>query len=136
MNFQFQKENKILGVKCGYYFKGEFLSRYKNEAIQILRDRVEKSANGDWEKAKEFCSDEYKVIHAEWKKGTAKNKKTYEKKKPYYKKIHERTIVTSIANLKHRLEMKEQRKQEVMKDFDDSILEIINKIQELEMAMK
>jgi hypothetical protein len=136
---EFKKLSRILGIECGYYFKGKLLSRYKTESIKILRERIEKAGSeiGDksissWEKGMKALPDEAQVIMEEYEKSKRKTDKTYDKKKPYYKELHKRAIKHSILTLNERIRMKELRKIEVIKDFDKSIQEIKDKINILE----
>jgi len=66
VKLEFKKPQKRLGesFEIGYYFKGEFLSRYKQEALKILRDRVKDLTIEERDK-----TDEWKIIHKElWSK--------------------------------------------------------------------
>lgn len=143
MEYEFKKQSKILGIERGYYFKGEFLSRYNTEAIAILRKRIEEAGNkvGDmsrtsWEKGREVCPDEWKVVHREWKKSTEKNKKTHEKKKPYYEKIHKRVLERKINTLKHKIDDVEARKKHYCLECDERIKEINKEIEQIGEAIK
>lgn len=143
MSLEFRKANKVLGIEIGYFFKGEFLNRYKSEAIKILRERIEKAGSeiGDksrtnWEKGKEFLPDEAKVIFEEYKKSKRKTEKTHEKKKLYYQEIHKRVLKRSLITLQEKIRMKEIRKAERIKDWDNSIQEIKDKMAEVEKELK
>lgn len=136
--FEFKKGNKILAISCGYYFKGKLLSRYKSEAIAILRKRIEDGGNriGDlsrdtWEKGKEACPDEWQVIHEEYEKSKTKTNRTREKKQPYFDKIHERVIARKIKTLTLKIEDVKTRKLSYCIDCDERIKEIQTEIQQL-----
>jgi hypothetical protein len=141
-NLEFRKESKILGVKCGYYFKGEFLSRYKTEAIRMLRERIEHAGSqvGDcsqtnWEKGIKALPDEAKVIFDEYQKAKKKTDSTHNKKKPYYKELHKRGLRRSLITLSDRIRMKEMRKSEIIQGFDKEIQEIKKQMVEVEKEL-
>jgi predicted N-acyltransferase len=123
-NFVFKKRSKILGIVEGYYFKGEFLSRYKTEAIKILRNRVETAGSKigdksklDIEKGKEICKDEWQVVHDEYEKATLKNQKTHEKKKPYFAKINQRVLERRIVTLNNKIIDIDNKLLQINQDF-------------------
>ena len=111
----------------GYYFKGEFLSRYKTEAIRILRERVEGLSIEERDK-----TDEWKIIHQEYLKSIERTKKINKTKQPYYKKQRERIIKRKIILLKEKINYLEWMKKEKMKEFDERIILIKNEITKLE----
>lgn len=136
MSLEFKRANKVLGQICGYYFKDEFLSRYKSEAIQILRARVERAGNGKFENGKALCPDEWKVIHEEYERSKRATKKTYTKKKPYFQLLHKRALKHSLLTLQEKLKWKEKRRNEIVKDLDTDIEKIKSNIRVLEGRIK
>lgn len=140
--FMFEKGSKILGLEKGYYFGDEFLSRYKREALEKLRNRVEEAGKnvGDmsrtvWDKGKEVCPEEWEVIHAEWLKESEKIKKTHEKKKVYYDKMREEGFKRQIATLKVRIDFLEGKKKKIIMDLDQKKEEFLKQIRELEQRI-
>jgi hypothetical protein len=143
MMFEFKKQNKILGIGCGYYFKDVFLSRYKTEAIRILRNRIEEAGSkvGDrskssWEKGQLELPDEAKVLKDEWLKGEERTRKTHAKKKQFYKEIHKRVLKRKIVTLQERIRLKEERKIFISERFDIEIQSLKDEIAKLEEALK
>lgn len=126
-SLEFKKKNRFLGIVCGYYFKGVLLSRYKTEAIEILRSRVDNLSEDNRNK-----TDEWKVITEEYEKSCEKTRKTHEKKQGYYKKIGERVRLRKIEGLKFRIQDVRERKEKVMQDFDSRINKLIIELNELQ----
>lgn len=141
--FKFKKESKILGVSAGYYFKGEFLSRYQNEAIKILRGRIEEagskvgdSSKTNWEKGKEILKDEFEVIDTAFRLCTMRIKKTHDKKKPYYAKIHRRVLERKIETLKNRIWDVDERLARINNEFQNKKLNLLKEIEEIEKQLE
>lgn len=139
MELEFKKKSKILGILEGYYFKGELLSRYKTEAIKILRERIETAGSkvGDksktnFEKGMEICKDEWQIIHDEFEKCSLKVQKTYDKKKPYYVKIHRRVLERKINTLKNRIWDVDERLVRIKNEFKNKKLNLLKEIEEIE----
>jgi hypothetical protein len=129
-NLIFKKFSKRLGILRGYYFKEEFLSNYKTEAIKILRDRIEKAGSeiGDmsrnaWEKGQEILPDEFSIIKQEFEKITERTRRTHEKKKPYYEMLKKRQIEREIFKLSQRIEYLENKKLSVLSGIESDIIE-------------
>lgn len=102
--FKFKKKSIKKEIECGYYFKGEFLSRYKTEAKQILRKRIENAGDGSLEKGKKILKDEWKVLHQEWLKSCKTIKKTNRKKRAYYKRARIESKKRKIKQLREELQ--------------------------------
>jgi len=115
---EFKKPKIRLGetFSTGYYFKGEFLSRYKNEAIAILRKRVVDLPDEERNK-----TDEWKVIHEEYLKTKERTRKIELKKKPYYEKLSKRARKRRIVRLKNKIKDIESRKKDIVKILDKKI---------------
>lgn len=142
MTLEFRKASKVLGTEAGYYFKGVLLNRYKSEAIKILRERIEKAGSevGDksrtnWEKGVEVLPDEAKVIYEEYESHKRRTNKIHEKKKPYYRELHKRVLKRSLVTLQEQIRMKEMRKAEDMKDWDNSIQALKDKMAEVKKEL-
>lgn len=129
MNFEFKKPKIRWGetFKEGYYFNSKFLSRYKIEALQMLRNRVE-----DLPEAKRNETEEWKVIHQEYLKTMDKVKRTNQKKQPHYEKLRKRAFKSALFRMKQRLEWKTIRREEILKELDAGLDNIRNKITEME----
>lgn len=102
----------------GYSFKGEFLHSYKNEAIEILRKRVEEAGKKESVKlsplnsnyqipfqiGKEILKDEAKVVIDHQGELNERIKKTEEKKKPYYRQMSLNARLDKIEKLQKELD--------------------------------
>jgi len=128
MKLEYVKGSKVLGMATGYYFGSEFLSKHKNEAITILRMRIEKAGDevGDrsrtaWEKGKEVCPEEWEAVRLEFLKVRERVAKINEKKKPYYAKMNERAVERRITNLQERINYLEEKKKKIILEIDDKI---------------
>lgn len=96
----------------GYYFKGKFISQYKNLLIENLRAKF----NNDYSpENKNKFADEWKVIHYFSEISTKAVKKTYEKKKPYYEELRRATelgkMSSEIEKLRYKISKLEKDKQ-------------------------
>lgn len=109
----------------GYYFKGKFISQYKNLMIENLRQKF----NNDFsdEKKNKFAS-EWKVIHYFSEISTNAVKKTNEKKKPYYEELRRATelgkMSSEIEKLRykiHRLEKDKQGLEALKKTYEENL---------------
>jgi len=123
----FKKKSVLNNIECGYYFKGELLSRYKTQALQILRERIEKAGSqvGDmsqtnFEKGMKVLPDEYAIVHQHYLESTEKNRKTKEKKKVYYATMRRARLESDIAYLQQLMQSKIEA---VRKDFEKKIAE-------------
>lgn len=112
--FEFKKKSKVLGIECGYYFKGEFVSRYKTKAMEILRARIKELSDDEKKK-----TDELKVLNQEYLKQTEKNKKTYVKQLAFHKRIREAQKPARILKLKAEIELWKSRMNERIKDVQN-----------------
>jgi len=121
IELEFRKFSKLKGVKCGYYFKGELLSRYKTGAIDILRKRVEKAGNGDFVKGSGLMPEEYSVINQEYLKGEERTKKIHIKKKPYYDRLHINSLKHQLLTLQNRIEILISRRSKSEQEYNDKI---------------
>jgi hypothetical protein len=98
---EFKKMSILKGIPKeleGYYFKGEFISRYKTETTKLLRERIGKLSD---EEAKK--TDEWKVLHEIYLFGRLRAEKTEIAKKEYYKMRKEESIKNKIAKLECQL---------------------------------
>lgn len=123
---EFKKFSKKQGIIAGYYFEGHFLSRYKTEAIQILRDWIEQKGNkiGDksktaWEKGKEALPNVWEAIHHEWEKGNEKTRKTNEKVKVWRAGVRARKTPYKIALLEEEIIIYKMKMNEKMNDIKE-----------------
>lgn len=137
MKLEYVKGSKVLGMATGYYLGNEYLSKHKNEAITILRMRIEKAGDevGDrsrtaWEKGKELCPEEWEAVNIEFQKVRERVAKINEKKKPYYAKMNERVTERRITNLNERINYLEEKKKRIILDIDDKINLIKEEIKE------
>jgi hypothetical protein len=126
MELEFRKLSKLKGVERGYYFNNKLLSRYKTEAIAMLRKRIEDAGHGDW-----VLPEEAEAITIEYNKATEKTRKTHEKKKPIYAQMHISSLKNRISFLENWIERLELRKKDVGKIFDDKIEEKRKEQQEI-----
>jgi len=133
MELEFIKQKKSQGIceETGYYFKKEFLSRYKTKAIEILRKRIEDAGDGDFIKGKDIAVDEWKVINKEYIKSCEKTKKTNQTKKPYWNKLKDRTIQRRIIRLGEKISDLEDRKKEIIEDYNNRINLVEKEIEQL-----
>ena len=138
MELKYIKQTKSKGIydETGYYFKGEFLNRYKTKAIEILRARVEKAGGGDFVKGKNIAKDEWNVIHKEYLKSCDATNKTNMTKKPYYENMKRRMLERKIFTLNQKIEGLGLRKQEMNKDYDDKIEMIIKIINDIKNVVE
>lgn len=74
---EFRRRNRKKAKSEGYYFKGEFLSRYKREAIQKLREPFKTYSDEE----KELYKDNWEAIDVEYQKGRQAVKKVQDAKK-------------------------------------------------------
>jgi hypothetical protein len=130
MELEFKKYRKrdIEPTKEGYYFKGKFLNRYLNDSLQILRERIKGLSE-----EKKIKTKEYKVIRFYYERQTEITKKIHEKKKDYYKTISIRAKQNIILKLNLKIREIEDRKINLIKEFDNrinNIKEEINKLQD------
>jgi hypothetical protein len=102
----------------GYFFKGEFLHVYKNEAIDILRKRVEEAGKKESEKlspmnpnyqipfqiGKEILKDEAQIVIQQQEEMNQRTKKTEETKKPYYEQQRVEAKLKKIERLQKELD--------------------------------
>jgi hypothetical protein len=121
VSLEFRKKSKLKGVVEGYYFKGKLLSRYKTEAIDILRKRVEQAGKGDFMKGKELLPDEYSVINQEWLKGEERTKKIHIKKKPYYDRLHINSLKHQLLHLQNKIENLISKRSKSEQEYNDRI---------------
>jgi hypothetical protein len=136
MGLEFRKKSKLKGIECGYYFKGELLSRYKTEAILILRKRVEEAGKGNFLKGKEFLPDEWQVIHNEWEKAEERTNKTNIKKKPYWDKLHINSLKHKLLTLDNKIELQKSRKSQIEQIFTDRINALEKEKEEIMIVIK
>lgn len=136
MELEFRKKSKLKGIECGYYFKGELLSRYKTEAIEILRKRIEKAGQGDFLKGKEFLPDEYNVINQEYLKWEERTNKNYNKKKFYYDKLHINCLKHRLLTLQNKIDMQKSRKSQIEQIFTDRINALEKEKEEIMIVIK
>lgn len=123
---EFKKKSKRFGIQAGYYFKGEFLSRYKTEAIEILRNRIEKAGKetGDmsrdvWDKGKEVLPDVWEAIHHEWKLGKIKTDKSNIKIQEWRERERIKKIPYQIEIIKQEIKMEQMKMREKMNDIKE-----------------
>jgi hypothetical protein len=128
IQLEFKKPKLRLGdeFELGYYFKNEFLSRYKQEALKILRGRIKDLSNEERDK-----TDEWKVIHAEFLKSCEATDKCRRTKQPYFKRLNRRTIERRIIRLKQKIEDIEERKKDLIEEQNKRIELVKNQIKEL-----
>lgn len=125
---EFIKQKKRLGIfkPTGYYFKGEFLNRYKFDALSILRKRVEHLSEKERNK-----TDEWKVIHQEYIKSCERTEKTRKAKESYYAKLNQRTRQRRIVRLNEKIQDLRERQNQVFQSFEDRIKGIEKYIKQL-----
>lgn len=111
---EFKKESKIWGIKRGYYFKGEFLSKYKTEAMQKLREPFKDNYSD--ENKKKF-PDEWEAIHYEWEKSRDKTKRINEKILLYREARRERRKPMKIKMLEEDIKIYQEKMNEKMRDI-------------------
>jgi len=111
---EFKKESKILGIKRGYYFKGEFLSKYKTETMEKLREPF-KDNFSDENKMK--FPDEWEAIHYEWEKSRDKTKRTNEKLLLHREARRERRKPMKIKMLEEDIKIYQKKMKEKMNDI-------------------
>jgi predicted N-acyltransferase len=135
---KFIKQKKSQGIyeETGYYFGDEFLNRYKSKAIEILRNRIIKAGNGDFNSGKDKAKKEWEVVHTEYLKSIEAIKKTNRTKKPYWNKLNQLTIKNKINRLKEKSVYLKERKKDIVKDFDDRIKLIEKDIVKLREQIK
>jgi hypothetical protein len=133
-NLVFVKQKKSQGIyeETGYYFKNEFLDRYKTKAIEILRARIKEAGNGDFVAGKEKAPEEWAVIHEEYLKSVEATKKTNHTKKPYWDMLRKRTLQNRIHKLRDKIEWIEERRQQAVLEFDERIKVVEKEIQNIE----
>lgn len=138
MGLEFIKQKKSQGIceETGYYFKKEFLSKYKTKAIEILRKRVKDAGDGDFIKGKDIAVDEWEVINKEYIKSCEAIKKTNQTKKPYWDKIRKRTLQRRIVRLGEKINDMKERKKERIWDFDERINKIYIEIDKIKKEIK
>jgi len=132
MELEFKKPKKRFGetFRIGYYFKGEFLSRYKSKSLKMLREKVNHLS--DEEKHK---TDEWKIISAEYLKSCETTKKINKTKKPYWDKVNKRILQRKIVKLYEKINDVKERKQEIINEFDERINKIHIEIQKIGKVM-
>jgi len=125
---EFRKPKIRLGdeFKLGYYFKDEFLSRYKMESFKILRQRLEGLSEKERDK-----TDEWKVIHTEYLESCKRTDKCRRTKQPYFERLNKRTKERRILRLQQKIEDIEARKKDLLKEQDKKIESIKVQIKEL-----
>lgn len=133
MKLEFRKPRIRLGecFDTGYYFKGEFLSRYKNLSLKILRDRVK-----DLSDEKRNKTDEWKVIHQEYLKTCEVVERTNQKKQLYYLRLTKQGLRRKNLILLDKIRDLEERKKEKVMEFNDRIKDIHKEIQVNEEQLK
>jgi len=138
MELIFIKQKKSQGIyeETGYYFKKEFLSRYKTKAIKILRERVLKAGKGDFDKGKNIARDEWEVIHQEYLKSVEATKKTNITKKPYWAKQRIRVFRNKTNRLLEKARYLEEKKQDEIKDYDERIRLVLKEKEEIEKYLE
>lgn len=102
----------------GYFFKGEFLHLYKNEAINILRKRVEEAGRKESDKlsplnpdykipfqiGKEILKDEAQIVIKQQEEINRRTKQTEETKKSYYELLRVEARLKKIEKLQKELD--------------------------------
>ena len=101
----------------GYYFKGEFISKYKNNAFDIIRDRIEKAGNGDFFKGKEILKDESELLFDRMNKFRISLEKTRIKKKPFYIQQRISGKKRTIDNLKKEIILEKEKLKQLKKEY-------------------
>jgi len=134
----FIKQKKSQGIydETGYYFKDEFLNRYKAKAIEILRKRVIEAGNGNFEAGKDKALDEWEVIHDEYLKSVETTKKINQSKKWYWDKLKKRTLQRKINRLNEKIEDIKNQKEDAIKFHEERIEKVQEEIKLVEQGLK
>ena len=128
MKLEFRKFRKrdLEPQETGYYFKGEFVHRLLNKSLDILREKIK-----DLSLEEKHKTDEWKVLRYYYDRQTEITKKIHNKKKDYYKKINEKVKQNRIFKMEQKIEELEERKTQLIEEFDNRINKIQKEIKEL-----
>jgi len=125
-----KKPKKRFGetFEAGYYLirgngEEEFLHKYKNRAIEILRERIKEG-----EISGTNTAEERQVIRQNYLMWCEAVKKTKESKQTYWNKKSEATKRTQAFKMEQRIIYLEEHKKESIKEYDDKIKAIRDKI--------
>ena len=120
----------------GYYFKNEYISKYKSFLVDEMRKRM--SYNYTDENKKKF-KDEWMVIHYFSEITTKAIKRTNEKKKPYYEELRRATelgkMSSEIEKLRYKITKLEKEKvglESLKKTYEDNIIKMQSKFEEMQ----
>lgn len=132
LKFITQKKSKGIYDETGYYLNGKFLDRYKSNAIEILRDKITKAGNGSFEEGKNKAKAEWEAVNKEYIKSCEATEKIRQTKKPYWDKLKILTLRNKISRLKEKIDWINERKQNLINEFEEKIVRINNEIEKIE----